>query len=339
MTLEKQLALLIDKFTPRIRTAFLASIKDVTSRAILKDMVKAIEIGDVEGAFRAVGMSPAALRPISLMIEQAFETGGILVGNSFPDRLYTPAGRTIFRFDIRDSRAEAWLRNESSQLVTKINEDTRAVIRNTLTEGLFAGRNPRNVALDIVGRMNRSTGRREGGVVGLTENFERAVSRMRKELVELDGSYFQRERRDKRFDSIVAKAIKDKTPLSPETINQLSGRYSDRLLQLRGENIGRSEAIAALNRSEWEAVKQAVDMGAVNEEATVRVWDSSGDNRTRRTHRLMEGQTVGIDEPFVSPSGDKMMHPGDRSLGASGAETVACRCRVKLRIDFLSDLD
>lgn len=329
---------LIEQFIPVIRNAFAAAIRDVTNRAILVDVIRAIEGGDVEAAFRALGFSEAAMRPLTAAIEAAFEQGGITVAGTFPRRLNTPTGRTVFRFDVRNSRAERWLREESSRLVTRVTEDTRTNVRNIVTEGMQDGRNPRNVALDIVGRMNTTTGRREGGAVGLTPQFERAVVRARIELRQLDPNYFNRERRDKRFDSIVHKAIKYGTPLPEDVIVKLTGRYSDKLLQLRGENIARTEAIAALNRSEYEAVKQAVDQGSINQAATVRIWDSAGDSRVRHMHKLLDGQKVGLDEPFIAADGSKMMYPGDTSLGAPGSETINCRCRVRLKVDWLHDL-
>jgi hypothetical protein len=50
-----------------------------------------------------------------------------------------------------------------------------------------------------------------------------------------------------------------------------------------------------------------------------------------------KGQGILFDEPFVSPSGDRLMFPGDRSLGASADETVQCRCRVEYRVDWIKN--
>jgi hypothetical protein len=38
----------------------------------------------------------------------------------------------------------------------------------------------------------------------------------------------------------------------------------------------------------------------------------------------------------VSPSGARMMFPGDFSLGAPPEEIINCRCVVKHRVDFLA---
>lgn len=325
--------------TPEIREAFLAVIQDIVDNAIIVDMIDAIERGDIEAAFRAVGFSEAALRPLTAAIERAFELGGIYTGDTFPKYLNTPSGRAIFRFDPRNSRAEAWLRDHSSTLVQRLKGEALTNMRETLTEAMAAGRNPRSTALDIAGRIDPKTGHRVGGIVGLTENQMRWVANTRRDLENLDDNYFTRALRDKRFDRTVEKAIREGKPLDAETINKLVLRYKDNTLKYRAESIARTESIQSLNRAEYEAHKQAVDMGAVNQGAMKRVWDSAGDSRVRWSHRKLDGQTVGIDEPFISPSGAKMMFPGDTSLGAPADEVVMCRCRVRLKVDWLADVD
>lgn len=329
---------LIDRFIPIIRKAFLAAIQDVADNAILNAMITAIEAGDVEAAFRAVGFSEAALRPLTREIETAFEQGGVLTGRSFPNVLNTPTGKAVFRFDVRNSRAEAWLRDHTLELTGKITDDARISVQNTLVAGMQAGDNPRRVALDIVGRVGQD-GKRQGGIIGLAPNQEQWVRSARNKLENLDSAYFQMELRDKRFDNTVIKAIRDGKPLSRDTIDKLISRYKSNALKWRGDNIARTEAIASLNRSEYEATMQAVDTGAVDRSAVRKIWDDTGDNRTRFTHRKMRGQSVGLDEPFVSPSGAKMMHPGDTSLKAPMSEIAQCRCRARYDIDWLAGLD
>lgn len=338
----RELDRLIERFAPQIRDAFRAAIADIKDRAILAAMVEAIQRGDIEGAFRALGLSDAAMRPIVLMIERAFEQGGVTTAASFPNVLHAQGvGRVVFRFDVRNSRAERWLRDHSSELVTRIREETRVNVRNTLTEGMQAGRNPRSVALDIVGRMDKSTGRRVGGVVGLTEPMERYVAGMRRDLQQLDERYFTRERRDKRLDAIVRRSFRDGKALDDDMITKIVGKYSDRLLTLRGEGIGRTEALGALNRSAYEAHKQAIDAGVVKQSQVKKVWDATMDKRTRHSHQALDRETakepVDIDAPFITERGAQLMFPGDQSLGAPGGEVINCRCRVKYDVDWLSD--
>lgn len=339
-SVDKILKALVEKLTPVVRDAFFAAIADVSDTTILADLVKAIEAGDYTKAFQTLGMSNASMRPLTSALENAFEQGGIAVGSTFPKVLQTNAGtRAVFRFDVRNPRAEKWLADQSSSLVTRIQEDTRVNVRNLLTRGMIDGTNPRTTALDIIGRFNNATGKREGGIIGLTQQQELWVANARRDLVNLDPRYLTRLRRDARFDSTVENAIATDTPLAQETIDKLISRYKDSLLQLRGETVARTESIQALNRADYEALSQAVDMGAANKGDVTRIWNTAGDDRVRDSHADMDGQEVGLDEPFVSGEGNQMMFPGDTSLGADASDTINCRCKVRTRIDWLSGID
>lgn len=331
---------LIDLFTPEIKDVFLSVIQDIVDESIITDMIKAIEIGDPIAAFQAVGFSPAALRPISQAVDRAFERGGILTGEEFPKYLNTPSGRTVFRFDVRNSRAEGWLRDHSSELVTRLTDEARSNVKTVLERGMIAGDNPRKTALDIVGRIDPVTKQRTGGIIGLTNNQEQWVANTRRDLLDLNERYFTRTLRDKRFDGIVKKAIESGKPLTSDQIDKITIAYKNKALKYRADSIARTESIQALNRAEWEAHMQAVDLGALKKSAVTRHWDSAGDNRVRHSHKAMDSKykTVGveIDEPFVSPSGARMMFPGDTSLGAPAEEVIHCRCRVRLKADFLA---
>lgn len=338
--LERDLAKLAELFTPRIRKAFLAAIADVRNRAVLTAITEAIRQGDLEAAFKATGLTPAAMRPITAMIEQAFEQGGVTVAGTFPKGLTDGVGQSVvFRFDVRNSRAEAWARDHSSTLVTRVTDEARTVIRQTIEQGVEDGRNPRAVALDIVGRIDTTTGRRTGGTIGLTAQMERWVAGARRQLIGLDPAYLTRKQRDGRFDSIVRKAIDSGKPLDPAKIDALIGRYSDRLLQLRGETIARTEMIQSLNMSADLAFRQAIEEGTVSAKLITKTWDATGDDRTRHTHLIMDGQRVSFDEPFTTPWGARLMFPGDISLGAPASEIINCRCRVKHNVDWFADLD
>lgn len=341
---------LIDLFTPAIRDAFLAAMQGVVDEAIISDMIRAIENGDPVGAFQALGFTPAAMRPITEVIERAFERGGVLTGEQWPQYLRTPTGRAVFRFDVRNSRAEAWLRDHSSQLVTRLTDEARRNVQMTLQQGMIDGRNPRNVALDIAGRMqvviNPETGtasrHRVGGIVGLTNQQERWVANARRDMSSFDtySEFLTRELRNKRYDSVIERAIRDGRPLPASTIETIISAYKDAALKWRAESIARTEAMQSLNRSEYEATLQAVDMGALRRQDVSRTWDSAGDSRVRWSHKSMDAKYqatgVSIDEPFVSPSGARMMHPGDTSLGAGADEVIMCRCRVRMEVDFLA---
>lgn len=336
-TLREQIADLLDHFEPIIAEAFRAAIDDIASQARIADIVALLERGDVDGAIRAIGLDPVAFRSFESAIRAAFEAGGGATVGSMPVLRSPDATRLVLRFDARNARAEQWLTQHSSELITRIVDDQRNAVRLALTEGMAQGRNPRNVALDIVGRINRVTGRREGGALGLTQTQERYAAKALEELRSGDRAalqnYLTRVRRDKRFDRHVLKAIEDGKPIASDTASRMVGRYKDSLLQLRGETIARTEAIASLNQSQVEAYRQAIDTGTVRPQDVRKVWVATKDKRTRDSHRELDGESVGINERFSNG----LDYPCDP---AGPVEEVAnCRCTMLTRVDHLANLE
>lgn len=323
------------KFAPAIQKAFIDAIQDISDSAILDQVTAALEKGDADAAWRALGYRTSVFNGIVAVLRSTFEQGALLMMATLPKYVRDREGiKGALRFDIRDRRAEDWLANQSSSLITKIDADIRTSVRTALTQGLAQGRNPNNVALDIIGRYDRQTGHREGGLIGLGEREQLWTQNTRDKLARLDPSYFQLTLRDKRFDSTVSAAIASDQPLPQQTIDKLVDRYKSNALRFRGETIGRTETLPSLNRSEFESTRQALERAGLPPAAATKEWDSTGDDKVRPEHRELDGQRVPIDQPFVTSQGVRMLHPGDISLGASGNSVIACRCRVKYKVDF-----
>lgn len=217
-------------------------------------------------------------------------------------------------------------------------------MRRALFNGRVSGDNPRTVALDIVGRLNRATGRREGGIVGLRsdqiEAAERAFAQLRSGDPEQLRAYLGRKLRDKRFDRTVAKALREGVAVPADKARAMVQSYRGRMLKYRGELIARTETLRSLNAAQDEAIRQVVDSGRLQQRQVTRFWDSAGfDGRTRDTHLAMEGQERPLDQPFASPNGALLMYPGDTTFNAPASETVNCRCVVRMDIDFFDGVD
>ena len=94
--------------------------------------------------------------------------------------------------------------------------------------------------------------------------------------------------------------------------------------------IARTEGGRLRSLAKQEALNEAKDLGIDMQKR----WYSSLDNRTRSSHRLLDGQTVEIDEDFVSPeSGAK--GPMPRMLGKS-SEDINCRCTTVNIVDGIA---
>lgn len=330
---------LLDAWEPRIRDAFLGAISEIKSQVVLKRLVERLERGDVAGAIEVLQIDAEAFGRLEIEIANAYNAGGIDMASGLV--LRDPDGsRIAFRFGVRNPEAEAWLREHSATLVTRIVEDQRTAIRSALVTGLEQGNNPRTTALDIVGRVNRATGSRTGGIIGLTAPQERFVASARSELTSGDPTalrnYLGRERRDKRFDAAVRKAIADGRGLDWAIVDRMVGRYADRLLALRGEMLSRTETMMALGKSRDDAMRQAIASGKVDPMFVTKRWRSAGDDRVRHTHRALNGDEVGFYEAFRSPSGATLRFPGDPE--APIHETSGCRCSMEFRIDYTAQL-
>lgn len=335
----EQLTLLIAEFEPKIREAFFAAIAEIKSSITLRVLVERLERNDILGAVDALQIEPEAFARVEVAIAQAYNGGGMAMAESL--LLRGPQGHRIaFRFGVRNPEAEAWLRTHSAALVTRIVEDQREGIRQSLAEGLAQGNNPRMTALDVVGRINRISGKREGGIIGLTLPQERFVAAARAELLSGDPAqlrhYLTRERRDKRFDAAVMRAVSSGKPVDGQTVVRMIGRYSDRLLALRGEMLARTETMFALGQSRDDSMRQAIRSGKVSADLVTKHWRSAGDSRVRHSHQVLNRQSVPFDGAFTSPSGAQLRFPGDPQAPIS--ETSGCRCTVEYKVDYAGQL-
>ena len=88
----------------------------------------------------------------------------------------------------------------------------------------------------------------------------------------------------------------------------------------RACTIARTEGHRITEESRLDCMKEAVQKGA----ETVKQWDSTLDDKTRSTHRELDGQIREVDEPFEIPStGSKAMYPGGFGIPK---EDINCRC-------------
>jgi len=330
----------LDALEPAIRDRFLEAIATLVAAAEVGRLERLIRDGRVPDVLAELGLSAAAFSRLVEAIRAAFVAGGEYEARNMPRIPRRTGGSFRLLFNVQNPRAEAWLREQSSRLVTAIIDDQREAIRQVVAEGTRLGRNPRQTALDIVGRIDRQTGRRTGGIVGLTSQQARYVTNARAQLLSGDPDqlreYLTRRLRDRRFDGIVRRAIAAEAPVSLKDVERITGRYADRLLRFRGETIARTEALAAFNVARDEAYLQAIDTGSVAPQNVTKTWGSVGDARTRDAHAAMHGQKRAMGEPFRSPTGALLKHPGDASLGAGAADLANCRCAALYRVDFLA---
>lgn len=326
---------LIKRWFPEIGDAFLKGVYTARNRAQISAIAEALARGDIEAVIRALALDPVVFRGLEQAIEQAFEVGGNWQIDRLLPRTTATGARVDILFNVRNFAAESWLRSHSSTLIREIIDDIRTAARNFLTAGMEAGANPKTVALDLVGRLNRVSGKREGGVLGLTSAQEQWIRNYEAELRDPErlSEALTRSLRDKRFDGAIRAAIKEGRGLDAQMVSRAIQSYRNKALKLRGDTIGRTEAMASLHQSSYEAMQQAISAGQVDADLVTGKWKTAKDWRVRDTHRALEGREVPFGDSFVTPRGNRLRFPGDPSGGAS--ETINCRCTLQYRIDYL----
>lgn len=334
----KALEEIIKSADRRIAQAFLNAVYDITDKAQIARIVRALEAGRYDLAIEAIGVTDEAFNIIADAVRDAYIDGGnhqaAFISSSRAGAIYS----AVFRFNVRNLGAEQWLRDNSSRLVTMIGRTQRETLREVLRSGMERGANPRNVALDVVGRVQRGSNQRSGGFIGLTDSQAGWASNARRELESGDPAlmrkYLRREKRDRRFDDTVRKAIKEGRPLTKGQIDTIAGRYNDRLLKLRADAIARTESLQALNASRHQSYVQAIQNGVIRADAITKRWKDSRDGRVRVSHYALHNKEASFNEPFISPLGSRLLYPGDTSQGALASDIVQCRCNVEYRVDF-----
>lgn len=328
---------------PEIQKAFLDAVGSIVDRAVINEMVNAIENNDLETLYRVSGISEGVFNSLLTEIEGVYTSAGTETVSKWPKVVKTAFGVFLPVFNVRNPTIERQLAQYSSDFITNMTNEMKESVRLILTDGVARGENPRATALNIVGRIDPVTKKRVGGVIGLSKNQTNWVINVRKYLTNLDERYLTMGLRDKRFDSVFKKAIMERKPLTEETIVRMLTAYEQKAVRYRGEMIARTETIEAINRAESDAIHQAIDEGLITKNMVRKWWDDTGDGRTRPSHLYM-GRTynrenpIPIDEPFVFQSGEKCMYPGDTSLGLSPKEVINCRCKVQYEIDFLAEV-
>lgn len=94
--------------------------------------------------------------------------------------------------------------------------------------------------------------------------------------------------------------------LDADKVQRLSEQYAGRLMDRRVDNIARTELSAALSRGQREAWAQAVEDGTLSA-TTKRVWRTA--TAPCPICEPMDGQEVGLDEPFETGDGDDVDGP------------------------------
>lgn len=355
--LPKPIQAALDRLEPAIRDAFIKAIEQVTSAIRLQQLEDMIAAGDILGAIQALRLEQGFFGPLYEAQRLALLEGGALIMAEVPLRNPYDGSKFVFSFNGRHDRAERWIREQSSQLITKVIEEQKEQARIVIREAAEAGQHPRDTARAIVGRVNRATGKREGGFIGLDGRrrgvYDKVLGGMTtpedvRDLVTIP--------RDGKPPSVTLESVNEATKqrilrayrageaVSDADIEISRKQLKNKLLKDRGDTIGRTEALNGLRAGRHDGFLQLVESGTVRQDQVRIRWQATLDGRVRDSHRHLHGQTVRLGEFFSPAHGVFMQYPGDLRHSPGNpkelaANVIQCRCLAVYRIksDLLKD--
>lgn len=302
----------------QIEQAFLRGVRSITDAIKVTRLKEAIAAHDYNAILDIVDIDDAAFDEMRGLVMQTYAEAGAteLSKQRFP---------VPVRWNSANPRVEAFARNQIGGDITNITESMRLAVRETVADGYAFGRSTNRIALDIAGRVD-ATGRRRGGIVGLSAQQAQWVANMRSALEESPEAALRYGKRDKRFDALLRRS----ESLTAEQIDRIIRQYSNKLLLSRGNAIAITERGLAVNGGLIEAWRQAADRVGFSTDRIQKEWRHTGRAvEDRPGHLRANGQKViGLDTPFIV-NGISMAYPHDPNAPAS--EVVNCRCEVRLK--------
>jgi len=163
-----------------------------------------------------------------------------------------------FRFDGRNTYAQALAAQQAAQYVTRVSEETRQAINTLIVKSIRDG-----VTTYETSRLIRS-------IVGLTSPSAAAVSNYYQNLVRQGTN------------QVRAQALADK--------------YAQKLLRVRAITIARTEIMGALNAGALEQARQRAAAGMLRDPH--KRWTITPDEATCAICRPLHGQTVPLESRF-----------------------------------------
>lgn len=324
---------LAEQMTPMMRRAFYVALANVRRGAARSSLERALERGNLDEAVSLLLGSASDDYVLWASLADAKRSTVVSLGHT------VSAAVPMVRVAVGPPHPFLWnshtapigrvLEAEGAALVREVSRATRQGVREYLIAGVTAGKNPRALIPELVGRV--ADGKRAGGIIGLTAQQTRAVSNYRLALERAQYARSEntdalaRALRDKRWDGVVRRSMRDGAPIPKEQIDRMVDRYSARMLAYRAETIARTEALRSMQVAQQLVWEQAVTSGVVDASVVTKTWMTSRDERVRHSHSVMHGVTI----PFHA-----MFQPDDTGPIWAPPRAVNCRCLPMMQTDL-----
>jgi hypothetical protein len=328
---KRQIEALLAVHEPLIRDAFLLAVENAHQSVDFAALVNAIRFGDIPQAVEILRIDQISLFPMQEAVRAAFISAGLAVH----DPIALAGG---FGFNGRHVVAERIIAETGARLVSQVGSPGVEPIRAIIFAGQEQGIGAQKIARQLAGTINKATGKREGGILGLDAPRANRAIRVREILADPAriGDYFlpngdpRFKSTDRRMDAMVRKAISEGRALSAADVERIARAHEARLLKARAQTIALNESFTATSAGRYEAFRQMLESGAV--EKIDKTWSHNTLKNPRHDHIALDGVTLLLNEPFVMDDGARMQHPHDPAGGAH--HSIGCRCVVVYKPQF-----
>jgi hypothetical protein len=339
-------AQLIAELEPEIHRAFMASVTDLQANVDWRALLDALTRTDIEGAIAALNINEAAWAEYSSKMTQAYALAGASTAAQIQAQGLGGIGT---RFRMTNPGAQEWMRQNVANRVVGFSEEQTQVARMVIEAGFGRGQGPRNIAVDLAGRMQG--GSRAGGVLGLdapraarlqavTQGMRTADGVRDLVIVRQDGKLALRYKVNAATEQRIIRAYKAGTAV-PEADRLSSERqFSNALLKSRADTVASTETANAVMSARDEQWQQLAESKGLDKSAIIKTWHHrrGATKESRPDHVAMSGQSVrGLDTPFVFPDGTSMQHAHDPAGGAK--HVISCGCDTTYRLDHSMGLE
>lgn len=221
-----------------------------------------------------------------------------------------------FNFDRFDQTTQDKLRSWQDKMIA----DLETGARDSIEAVVLAGTRDGLTGDDIVGDIR--------AMIGLTDTQATAVLNYRAMLETLDPDALRRQLRDDAYDAAFNAARDAGTDLDAAIVDEMVSAYEDNYLDYRANAIAQTESVRAANAGLHDAYSQAVDRGALPDEAVRRFWQTS---------MLENVCPICLSIPDLNPDGigvDEDFQSDDGPIDDAPVHTL-CACSA----EYVTDLD
>jgi hypothetical protein len=254
------------RLEPQLRKRFLAAVEAAKGQVDIEALARAIQAGNFTKAELAAKLQgfPERFGDLAIDLRAGF-MAGIAVANEA-----IAGSSTIMRLDLINPYAVSYAERKLPKIVQTYMENARENIRSIVTEAVSGKYTPQTAATAI----------RDS--IGLTPQYERAVSNLRLDLIEQG--------------------------FSGEALETKVDRYANKLLTSRAKTIARTEIVQAEISGQRALWNEAANSGVFSKLTAKRVWQTNHEGHTNRGNPTpcpvcepMDGQEIPFGELYDHP--------------------------------------